>query len=70
MATIKISSKVEEQAWDDLKQAAQESRQSISVVLTDAISEYLQRRRVRTEVLDHIENSMRDNAELGKLLAK
>lgn len=70
MATIKISSKVEEAVWLELKQIAAESHQSISGVLTEAISEYLQRRRVRPEVVDYMRDSIRDNEELGRLLAK
>ncbi len=70
MATIKISSKVEEAVWLELKQIAAESHQNISGVLTEAISEYLQRRRVRPEVVDYMRDSIRDNEELGRLLAK
>jgi predicted transcriptional regulator len=70
MATIKISSKVEESVWEELKEVACESHQNISGVLTEAISQYLQRNRVRPVVLDHIADSIRDNEELGKLLAK
>lgn len=70
MATIKISSKVEESVWKELREVAGESHQSISGVLTEAISEYLQRRRVRPIVLGHIDDSIRDNEELGKLLAQ
>ncbi len=70
MSTIKISSKVEEAVWDELKQLAQESHQNISGLLTEAISDYLNRRRVRPVVLDHLSNSMDENDELGKLLAK
>ena len=70
MANIKISSKVEESAWDDLKELAQESHQNISGVLTEAIQDYVQRHRVRPVVLQHLEDSIRDNEELGHLLAK
>ena len=70
MATIKISSKVEEAVWKDLKQLASESHQNISGVLTEAISQYLQRRRVRPVVLDHLDDSIQTNLELGKLLAR
>jgi predicted transcriptional regulator len=70
MAAIKISSKVDEKAWNDLKQLAQESHQSISGLLTDAITDYLRRRRVRPVVLEHLEKSMDDNEELGRLLAR
>lgn len=70
MATIKISSKVEAQAWEDLKILAKESHQNVSGLLTEAISDYIQRRRVRPAVLDHLSNSMDENNELGHLLAK
>ena len=67
MATIKISSKVEQAVWDEFKLAASEN---ISGMLTDALTEYLQRRRIRPVVRDHIMDSIRDNEALGKLLAK
>jgi predicted transcriptional regulator len=70
MSTVKISSKVEEAVWEELRQLANESHRNISGVLTEAISEYLQRRRVRPVVLDHLKDSIRENEELGKLLAQ
>ena len=70
MSTIKISSKVEEAVWDELKKLAQESHQNVSGLLTDAISDYVRRRRVRPVVADHLRDSIRDNEELGQLLAK
>ena len=70
MPTIKISSKVEEAVWDELKAVARESHQNVSGILTEAISEYLRRRRVRPVVKSHLNNSIRENEELGKLLAK
>ncbi len=70
MSTIKISSKVEEAVWNELKEAANESHQNVSGMLTEAISDYLQRRRIRPSVLTHLEDSIRENEELGKLLAK
>ena len=48
----------------------EESCQSISGLLTEAIRDYVQRRRIRPVVLDHLEASIRDNEELGHLLAK
>jgi hypothetical protein len=47
-----------------------ESHQNVSGLLTEAISDYLQRRRVRPAVLDHLSDSMSENDELGRLLAK
>ena len=70
MGTIKISSKVEEKVWEDLRLLAKESHQNVSGLHTEAISDYIQRRRVRPAVLDHLADSMNENEELGKLLAK
>lgn len=70
MTAIKISSKVDEKAWDDLRDFARESHQSISGLLTEAITDFLRRRRVRPVVLEHLEESMRENEELGRLLAE
>ncbi|MCP5142636.1 MAG: hypothetical protein H6926_03345 [Chromatiales bacterium] len=70
MTMVKISSKVEEAAWEDLKSLAAESRQNISGVLTEAIEDYVHRRRVRPTVLDHLDASMDENEELGKLLSQ
>ena len=70
MAAIKISSKVEEGPWNQLKELARESHQSISGLLTEAITEYLRRRRVRPIVLQHLDESMDENEELGRLLAE
>ena len=47
MSAIKISSKVEESVWNDLKSIAQESHQSVSGLLTEAVRDYVRRRRVR-----------------------
>ena len=70
MATIKISSKVEAQVWEELRMLAKESHQNVSGLLTEAISDYLQRRCVRPAVLEHLSDSMTENDELGQLLAK
>lgn len=70
MAAIKVSSKVEESAWEDLRAMADESHRSISGLLTDAIREYVQRRRVRPDVLRHLDDSVRETEELGRLLAR
>ncbi len=70
MAAIKISSKVEESVWNELKTLARESHQNISGLLTEAIREYLRRRRVRPEVTRQLEQSIDENEELGRLLAE
>jgi predicted transcriptional regulator len=70
MAAIKISSKVEESTWNDLKALAEESHQNISGLLTEAIADYVRRRRVRPTVMNHLETSIAENEELGRLLAE
>ena len=70
MAPIKISSKVDAGVWEDLRALASESHQSISGLLTEAIREYVRRRRVRPAVLDHLEDSMTEHEKLGRLLAE
>ena len=69
MAAVKVSSKVDESVWNDLKQLASESHQSISGLLTEAIREYVRRRRVRPDILRHLDASIAENEKLGRLLA-
>ncbi len=70
MPSIKISSKVDEATWNELKAMAAETHQNVSGLLTEAIRDYLQRKRVRPEVVQHLEDSIADNEELGRLLAE
>jgi len=70
MGTIKISSKVDETVWEDLRELARESHQSISGLLTEAVAEFIRKHRVRPDVLRHLEDSIEENEELGRLLAK
>ncbi len=70
MAAIKISSKVDEEAWRDLQEIARDSHQSISGLLTEAVRDYVQRRRVRPLVHKHLEDSISENLELGQRLAE
>ena len=70
MASIKISSKIDASVWEELRALAGESHQNISGLLTEAVREYLMRRRVRPEVLHHLEVSMNENEELGRRLAE
>lgn len=70
MAKVKISSKVEEREWQALQQLARESNQSISGLLSEAVADYVRKRRLRPEVSRHLEASIAENEELGKLLAR
>ena len=70
MQSIKINSKVDEDTWNELKALARETHQNVSGLLTEAIQDYIRRKRIRPVVLNHLEDSMTENEELGKLLAK
>ncbi len=70
MQTIKISSKVDEVIWKDLKTLAKEQHRNISDLLTEAIREYIARKRVRVEIRSHLETSIEQNDELLELLSK
>jgi len=70
MAKIKISSKVEQREWEALQSIANESQQSISGLLTEAVADYVRKRRLRPAVLSHLEDSMSENEELGRRLAR
>lgn len=56
--------------WNDLRALAAESHQKISGLLSEAIRDYLARRRVRPDVLRHLEDSMREHEDLGRRLAR
>jgi predicted transcriptional regulator len=70
MPAIKFSSKIDAEVWKELRELASETHQNVSGLLTEAVRDYLRRRRVRPEVLSHLEASIRDNRQLGELLAK
>jgi len=70
MAKIKISSKVEQREWEALHAIAYESNQSIAGLLSEAVADYVRKRRLRPEVLSHLEDSINENEKLGYRLAK
>ena len=70
MTAVKISSKVEEETWNEFRAFARDSHQNISGLLTEALQDYLARHKVRPDVLKHLDDSMAEHDELGKLLAK
>ena len=70
MAKIKISSKVEQGEWEALQAIAYESKQSIAGLLSEAVADYVRKRRLRPTVLAHLEDSMIENEELGHRLAR
>jgi len=70
MVAVKISSKMEEKTWKELQRLSKQTHQSISGLLTEAVDAYLKKRTVRDSVLEHLQQSVSENEELGRLLAK
>jgi hypothetical protein len=56
MSAVKISSKVDGTAWNELRELARESHQNISGLLSEAIREHVARRRARPVVLKHLDD--------------
>jgi predicted transcriptional regulator len=69
-ASVRISSEVEVAVWQELGEFAAQSHQSISCLLTEAIRDYLRRRHISSEIMDHLEQSIEDNRDLGSRLAE
>ena len=70
MAKVKISSKMEESTWESLRKMSEETDRSISGLLCEAVEEYVARKSIRSDVLQHLEDSAVEHDELGKRLAK
>ena len=70
MPARKVSLRIDEEVWRDLQDLARKSQQSVSGLVTEAIREYVARRRVRPEVLQHLEDSIERNEELGRRLSR
>jgi predicted transcriptional regulator len=68
--SVKVSSKVDAAVWEELRSLAVENHQSVAGLLTEAIAEFVARRRVRPAVLAHLERSITENEQLGRLLAR
>ncbi|MFO8025390.1 ribbon-helix-helix protein, CopG family [Thiohalophilus sp.] len=70
MPKIKISARVDAAAWKALQKLAKESHKSLSQLLTEAIEDSVRKHRVRPITLEHLSGSIKENEELGKLLAR
>lgn len=67
---IKVSTVVDEKIWEEFQDFSEETHQSISGLVTEALEEFLRKKRVRPDFLKQMEKSAEENEELGKLLAK
>lgn len=70
MNQTKFSTLVDEKVLSQLKQYSEESGKSISHVVNEAVSEYLQRTRVRPAFLKAMEKVLTEHEDLFRRLAK
>jgi predicted transcriptional regulator len=66
----KISTIVDDKIWKEFKALAEETHQNIGGLLGEALREFIRKRRLRPDVLRHMEDSIAENEEFGRLLAK
>lgn len=70
MKQTKFSTLIDEKVLSQLKQYSEENGKNISWVVNEAVSEYLQRTRVRPVVRKAMDEVLRDHADLFRRLAK
>ena len=70
MSTEKFSSKMDAKILNELRSFAKQSRKPISALLSEAVSEYLERVKVRPVFRDAITEVMDEHDDLLKRLAK
>jgi len=67
---IKISTIVDKKVWKEFKELSDETHQSITGLLTEALKDFVRKKRVRPTFIKHMEESIEENEKLGRLLAK
>lgn len=67
---VKISTIVDKKIWKEFKALSEETHQSLSGMLSEALEEFIRRKRVRPDFLKQMAQSLDEHEALGKLLAK
>lgn len=67
---LKVSTTVDEKLWKEFRGLSKETHQSLSGMLNEALEDYLNKKKIRPKFLKAMNESLRENQELGKLLAK
>lgn len=70
MNQTKFSTLIDEKVLAQLKQYSEENGKNISWVVNEAVSEFLQRTRVRPVVRKAMDEVLKDHADLFRRLAK
>jgi len=66
----KFSTKLDRKVAKELKSYAEISGRTVASIVSDAVSEYVARQRVRPEVLEAIDESLAEHEELLRRLAR
>ncbi len=66
----KFSTKVDRKVLKELKAYAEVSGRTVSSIVSDAVSEYVARQRVRPEVMNALEESLAEHEVLLRKLAR
>lgn len=67
---VKFSSKIDPKVLKDLREFSKVSGRSMTVILTDAVREHLERSQVRPAFRDAMEQVIQDHGELLSRLAR
>ncbi len=59
-----------DKVWKEFKDLSNQTHQNLSGMLTDALREYINRRKIRPKFLQNMQDSLHEHQKLGKLLAK
>jgi hypothetical protein len=70
MPSIKISPEEERADCKALQAIVTESHQSISGLLAETIGDSVRKRRLRPALMEHLKDSLQENYELGRRLAR
>ena len=70
VAMVRMYADIDQRVWEDFRDYAVESGQSIPALLSEVVREFLVRRRVRPVVMSELEASMRQHRRLGESLAQ
>ena len=68
--SVKFATQIDEEVLKDLKSYAEQCHQTISTVVSTAVSEYLDRARLKLTFYRAMDDVLDENEELLKLLAK
>jgi predicted transcriptional regulator len=70
MTSVKFATQLDAKVMRELRRYAAESDRTISRIVTEAVAEYLQRRRVRPAFREAMDEVLTENAALLQRLAK